>query len=347
MKSFMLLLILLIMPIISFSFAQNSLSISKIVINVEVQQELFPVLEKFMSQGNRYFNIPGLVTWRIHNNDTKIVKISFISEIPGWTDPIITTINLKPDENRELTQCPYGTNLSGNHVIVPATIQLSAKTDEKFIFKDSRNINIGSVDDMIWSLKSPWDTELLLAAWVTPSDPIVEEILAEAKETLPAKKFSGYNGSNVKSEINAIFNAVNNSKISFSKSNMNFGEIGFTHRIRLPEESISEKSANCIDGVVLFASLFENIGLESSIILSPDHALVGVRLARNSNETLFLETTMAGRGISDTNSSSSNTFEAALKEGLREYKSIVQNSPGNLHSVYIRQARAMRISPLR
>jgi hypothetical protein len=347
MKRIILILLLFNLPVSNYSFAQNSFSINKIIITVEVQQELFPVIEKFMSQGNHTYNIPGLVTWRIHNNDAKIVQISLMCEIPGWTEPLISTVSLNPDESRELIQFPYGINLLSNHITVPATIHLSAKNDGKFIFKDTRDLDIKAVDDMVWSLKSPWDTELLLASWITPDDPMVEEILSDAKEKMPGRKFSGYSSSNVRSEIEAIFNAVMNSKIIFVNSIMNFGDVGFTQKIRLPEESISEKSANCIDGAVLFVSLFENIGLESSIILSPNHAVIGVRLARNSNETLFLETTMAGQGISDTNYKSINTFEAAVKEGLKEYKSIAQNNPGGLHIVNIRRARAMRIFPLR
>ncbi len=340
MKSIILFLILLNPAFISLIIAQPAHSINNIEITAEVQRDLFPVVEKFLSQWNNYSKIPDLVTWKIHNKSSKSVRISFITEIPGWTAPQITTIVLNPDENKELMHAPFGINLLSNHVTVSTKIMLRAKIDDKIIFDETKDINIRAVDDMIWSMNNSWDTELFLAAWVTPNDPAVEAILTEVKEKLPGGKFLDYSSPDVKPEIKAIYNAIYNYKISYVIDTMNFEQAGFTHRVRLPEESISEKSANCIDLAVLFCSLFENIGLESSIVITPDNTLVGVRLARNSNETLFFETSMAGP-------ENIFTYEAAVKEGIKEYNNTAKNNMGALHIINIRRARGMRIYPLR
>jgi hypothetical protein len=327
-------------------FAQLEHS-KNINVTVEVQRELFPVIEKFIAVGNIHSNIPGLVTWRIHNSTNKLVRISLISEIPGWAAPVITTVDLYPDQNKELMQSPFGINLLSNHILAPATILLRAKVDEKIIFQETRNLNIRAVDDMIWSLNSPWDTESLIASWVTPNDPMVEEILSVAKEMLPGKKLPGYSSSDVREEVKAIFNAVSNYKISYVNSAMYFGQVGFTQRVKLPEESISEKSVNCIDGAVLFASLFENIGLQPLIILTNDHAFAGVRLAPNSKGILCIEITIAGRPMVDSSSSFTAAFEDAVKEATGEYNYSAQNGSGALRIIDIKRARAMRIYPLR
>jgi hypothetical protein len=340
MKSIILFLVLINPAFINFNFAQPTHSINNIEITAEVQRELYPVVEKFLSQWNNYFKIPGLVTWRIHNKSTKSIRISFITEIPDWTVPQITTIVLNPEENRELMHAPFGINLLSNHVTVSTKIILKAKIDDKTIFDETKDIDIMAVDDMIWSMNNPWDSELFLAAWVTPNDPTVEEILAEVKEELPGVKLLGYSSPDVESEIKAIYSVVNNHKISYVIDTLSFEQAGFTHRVRLPEESISEKSANCIDLAVLFCSLFENIGLESSIVITPDNTLVGVRLARNSNETLFFETSMASPG-------NLFTYEAVVKEGINEYNKTAKNNLSALHIINIRRARGMRIYPLR
>ena len=316
-------------------------------VKAEVQRELFPVIEKFIAAGNIHSNIPGLVTWKIINSSNKLVRISLISEIPGWAAPVITTVDLYPDQNRELMQSPFGINLLSNHILAPAAILLKAKVNEKIIFEETRNLNIRAADDMIWSLNSSWDTEFLIASWVTPNDPLVEEILSDAKEMLPGKKLQGYGSSNVRDEVKAIFNSVSNYEISYVNSDMNFKQVGFSQRVRLPEESISEKSINCIDGAVLFASLFENIGLQPLIILTNNHAFAGVRLAPNSKSILCIETKISGHRMIDSISSFAAAFEAAVKEASNEYNSSVQNDPGALRIIDIKRARAMRIYPLR
>lgn len=346
-----------------------------IVVTVNVEQELFPVIAKYLSEGNEYseekikttpavyvdevskqlifptientsLNLPSLVKWNIHNKNNNSIQVSIISEIPEWTQPVISTILLEANESKEINQTPFGVRLLGNNSIIPSTILLRVKLDEKVIFEETRNLKIRPADDMIWSLHSPWDTESLIAAWVTPNDEVVEQILSIAKEKLFNRSLAGYQSSDLMAEIRAIFNAVRNSKVSYVNSRMSFGKVGFTQRVRLPRESINQKSANCIDGAVLFASLFENIGLEPLIILIPGHAIIGVRLASNSRETLFIETTMVGRNMMESILTLTKTFDAAVKKGLEVYNNAMQENPNEVRIIDIKHARGMDIYPL-
>lgn len=326
-------------------FAQIS-NLSKIGVSVEVPQELFPVITKFLSENNAYTNITGIVKWRIQNENEDSVRVTLISEILEWTSPSISTIDLGPHENKELNQTPFGIKLLRKHPIIPSTIILKVRSGETIIYEETKNILIRSVDEMIWSLKSSFDTAILIAAWVTPNDNKVEEILSNAKEKLYERSLSGYQSSDIISQVKAIFNAVRNAKISYVSSTMSFGKIGFTQRVRLPKESISQKSANCIDGTVLFASLFENIGLEPLIVLIPGHAFVGVRLALNSKEILFIETTMVGRPILKSIFTLETTFDAAFKEGSAKYNNAIRTSPSSVHIIDIKKARENGIYPL-
>ncbi len=327
------------------SFAQLSRS-SKVDISVEVQQELFPVIAKYLSEGNTFSNINGLVTWEIQNNTNDTIRLSLVSEIPEWTSPVINTIELNPNENKELMQTPFGIKLLSKHSTVPTTIILKAKNDDKIVFEETRNIKVRSADEMIWSLNSLYDTESLIAAWVTPNDDMVETILSNAKEKLFNKMLSGYQSSDVVSQVKAIFNAVRNAKVSYVSSTMSFGTVGFTQRVRLPRESILQKSANCIDGAVLFASLFENIGLQPLIVLVPGHAFVGVRLAPNSRESLFIETTMVGRNIMNSILTLTTTFDAAVQKGNEEFNNYLKTNPREVRIIDIKEARQKGIYPL-
>lgn len=328
------------------SFAQISNS-SRIKIATDIQQELFPVIAKFVSEGNQYSNIPSLVKWNIQNANNDSVQISITSDIPEWTEPSISTVILGPNENKEIMQTPFGNKLLRNHSIVPATILLKVKQGDRNIFEETKKIRVRAADDMVWSLNTPYDTEPLIAAWVTPNDDMVEKILSNAKERrFFNRSLSGYQSNDVVQQVKAIFNAVRNYRVSYVNSTMSFGKIGFTQRVRLPRESILEKSANCIDGAVLFASLFENIGLEPVIVLIPGHAFVGVRLAQNSKETLFIETTIVGRSSLNSILTVTTTFDAAVKEGNDEFNKAMQTNPNSVRIVDIKKARETGIYPL-
>ena len=218
---------------------------------------------------------------------------------------------------------------------------------DKKIFEETKKIRVRAADDMVWSLNTPYDTEPLIAAWVTPNDNMVEKILSNAKERrFFNRSLSGYQSKDVIPQVKAIFNAVRHYRVSYVSSTMSFGKIGFTQRVRLPRESILEKSANCIDGAVLFASLFENIGLEPVIVLIPGHAFVGVRLAPGSKETLFIETTMVGRSSLNSILTLTTTFDAAVKEGNDEFNKAMQTNPNSVRIVDIIKAREAGIYPL-
>lgn len=66
-------------------------------------------------------------------------------------------------------------------------------------------------------------------------------------------------------------------------------------RIRRPAESLTMRTANCIDGALLFASILEGAGLPPYLILVPGHAYVGVRMGPNADDPVLpIETTMVG-----------------------------------------------------
>ena len=316
-------------------------------ISVNTEPECIPVISKYISENSAHPGITGLVKWKFYNNSNKSITITVSSEIQNWTPPIITQLNLGPNENKELEQTPFDIKILSNHTINPASILLQVKSNDQIIYEETRNVRIRAFDDIIWSLHSEYDMAALIAAWVTPHDSQVELILSRAKEKMYDRQLMGYyRKEGIKSEVKAIFNTVRNTKISFVDSRISFGKIGNSQRVRLPKVTIAEKSANCIDGTVLFASLFENLGLEPLIIIIPGHAFIGIRLAPNSNETLFIETTMVGRRVLESILTFKSTFAAAVKEGTFKYNNSMQNNPGSVHIIDIKKARGNGIYPL-
>ena len=330
-----------------YTKTSNNLGIpTNIDISVDVEEEYFPVIAKLLSEGYQHPDIEGLVNWHLHNPQSDSIKIILSSEIQEWISPVNTTVYLAPLETKQIAQTPFGKQLLNNRSTTPAAVLLIAKLNNEVVFEETKNIKIRPTDDMIWSLRSPWDSKELIAAWVTPKDEAVEEILSHAKEKLFNRTLAGYLGSNLIAEIKAIFNAVRNAKVSYVNSSMSFGQIGFTQRVRTPKESILQRSANCIDVTVLFASLFENIGLEPLIILMPRHAIVGVRMAPNSEDALFIETTLVGRNMMESIITFQTTFDAAIEQGLKVYNEALINNPANVQILDIKKLREKGIYPL-
>jgi hypothetical protein len=101
----------------------------------------------------------------------------------------------------------------------------------------------------------------------------------------------------------------------------------------MPSESLRDASANCIDGVVLYAALFENLGLEPVIALVPGHAYVGVRLSSEGNHYLYIETSLTGR----------TPFESAVQAAE---KRIATFAAKDIIRVSVPEARRQGIFPL-
>src|SRR5262249_54945250 len=84
----------------------------------------------------------------------------------------------------------------------------------------------------------------------------------------------------------------------------------------MPRVSLSNGSANCIDAAVLFASLFENLGMEAEVVLVPGHAYAGVRTAAASGKFLLIDAALTGR----------STFEAAVVSAQRGVSRVPRSS---------------------
>jgi hypothetical protein len=326
---------------------------SGVEIMAGVTDELFPVIAKQLADGNEQFNLKPVVMWKLRNQSDEPKKITLVAEIPQWTPQCITTITLNPRETTfaTVTQNPFGPNLLKVKTLFPATLSVKAIINGEIVFQETKNIKIRAAGDMIWGMQAPFDSAYMIAAWVTPNDPFVEQILglARKKWSLRSKALSGYAGSDITAQIRAIFDAVRSVGIGYVDSRVTFGQVGQIQRVRLPGESVQQRAANCIDGAVLFASLFENIGLDPVIVLVPNHAFVGVKIAQNSNQTIFIETTMVGRSKFDSFKTGEFTYDAAAKEGTNKYINAFNASRSDkeaLHVIDIKKARAMGIHPL-
>lgn len=195
-------------------------------------------------------------------------------------------------------QCP------GSFIIKVTRLQAG---EDDILLHESHEINLYSRRDMVWlNGCSKQEVVEYYAAWVTPNDPAVEELIRRAADyTDSGIMVSGYQDAIddeddlVWDRLQAIWRAEEDYGITYISTTMAFGQ-AWCQRVRTPYEVLDQSSGNCIETSCLFASAVEALDMEAALVFIPGHAYVGVRTDRENANYYFIETTLIGRtGFSD------------------------------------------------
>lgn len=311
-------------------------------IEAGVNGEIFPAFANFASLQNPADRKSGTISIEISNPTADVVRERLIVQVPGWSDPEIQSVEVAAGETRKFLFAPsFLPRLYANTEIAAATAMITA-TDMsgKTAFESTMPIRLRSVDDMYWGDNFKFGR--YIASWVTPHDPAVEELLAHAKEFVAGRRLPGYETWKTPAEqeqsttdqARAMYRALQEKGLSYVKSSLTFGaRTDVSERIRMPHESLGSVSANCIDGVVMYASLFENLGMDPVIVLVPGHAIMGVRLTERSNRYLYIDTVLTGR----------DTFDAAVKAAN---DAMARYAPSQITRISVTEAREAGVFPM-
>jgi hypothetical protein len=268
--------------------------------------DLFPVFANYASSQDVHDRKLGTVTITVTNSSSERLRNRISVQIPGWSESEIQIVELGAGQAHQYRFAPsFLPRLYQNRELMPATAVVTV-TDMagRTVFTSTAPLRIRSIEDMYWGTDFKYAP--FIASWVTPHDSRVEAVLARAKEFMPGRRLPGYESErpiavqqrSTLAQVRAIYRAVQATGLSYVKSSGTYGarsNAEMAERVRLPNESLARVSANCIDGVVLYASLFENLGMEPVVVLVPGHAYVGIRLTENSRDYLYLETALTGR----------------------------------------------------
>ena len=170
------------------------------------------------------------------------------------------------------------------------------------------------------------DDPRIYAKYVTPLEPRVKELANKAvlhHDGTPFLAYQNKDANDMLKELKALYDACHDANILYQ--NPPAGESVF-QRLRLPSECLRDKKATCIDMTLLFASLVLEVGYHPILVVTKDHAFVGVFLKNNDSfqggktekvndlhsrlggGAVFLETTLLCSG-------SSAPFQDALSQG--------------------------------
>ncbi len=187
----------------------------------------------------------------------------------------------------------------------------------------------------------PKDLTRYYGAWVTPHDDAVQERVRRAAALHPAGMLAGYihgGPERVREQVGVLYRSLQEAGLAYINAVTDYGAPAdsVTQRARLPRESLARKSANCLDGAVLFASLIEGASLSPALLLIPGHALVGWESDDGAGDWQFLETTMVG----------SADFDAACRSGQRQYEEACEFAPEDVRLHRVADLRARGVWPM-
>ena len=274
-----------------------------------------------------------LVSCTVNNTSTAIRRLRVTAYIEGYSAHAIQTQEIPPKKEHTFNLLP--------------TLFLQSIRDLNELSRATLNVLVEDLDGKverhitrpIWLLartavplavqdpktKSWQDLSRYLGAFVTPNAQPVLEFLRQVAAAHPRQRLTGYIDPQepVEAQVRAAYQALQGHAIRYIHSPLAFNPAqgAATQRVRLPGESLADKSANCIDGTVLFASLLEAMALNPALVIVPGHAfLAWAATAAEDAEWKYLETTLV----------SSKSFEeaCATAEALaKQFQAVQQANP--------------------
>ena len=140
-----------------------------------------------------------------------------------------------------------------------------------------------------WLMQWTKENRLQVAAWVTPQDRAVGNLVTKAVSYLKIQTpplptgMVGYNNASpgqVIDQVDALYDALRaygmhyvNATVPYAGPDQN--TMGNEY-VKLPSEVLKQHSGMCVELTTLLASAVERIGLQAEIVIIPGHAFLGV-----------------------------------------------------------------------
>ncbi len=255
----------------------------------------------------------------------------------------------------------------------PAHVEFSLRRDDVDAGKHADDVTIHPLDEALYFVRDGADTvdlSWIFAAYVNEHDGVVDDIIASAQTSGIVDAFDGYASTDpdtVYQQVWAVWHALSERGIRYSTADpaIERGPKVFSQRVRFLRETWNDRSANCIDGSVLIASVLQRIGIRSFLVLVPGHAFIGFYVDADAQRAAYLETTLLGASVAQTKSPTGfaadvvstpqnritlSSFTAALAAGRARHARVAGKLDGRHRPDYavldIGAARAFGIQPI-
>ncbi|MFD1142240.1 hypothetical protein ACFQ4C_14030 [Larkinella insperata] len=145
------------------------------------------------------------------------------------------------------------------------------------------------------------DLNYMYVAYINEDDPVVDEVLSQALQNDIVDAFDGYQTGDKKrvdDQVFSIWYAMQKRGIRYSSISTN-SSTGvspnlYSQRIRTIDQTWNNRQANCVDGMVLMASVLRSIHIDPVLVLLADHCVLGYYRDAEHKDLACLETSMIG-----------------------------------------------------
>lgn len=293
--------------------------------------------------------VNALLSVVVGNEDREIRRICVKATLENLSTTAVRTVEIKPRKEAIIKLLPTLIPERARQIteVQRATLHLIVEDlDGKLESHDTFSIVCMARTSSFNAVQDPGSGQLVdlshyYGAWVTPHIEPVQQIVRRASDLMAQGSMVGYQQDPdlVGGQVRALFEALKEVGITYVHSVIDYGApVGHsTQRTRLPRESLATKSANCIDGTVLMASLLEAASLNAAIVLVPGHAIVAWQSWDDEDAAWhYLETTMIG----------TSTFEEACQAGEKLMENYQKYHPGGVKVHKIDDLRKKNIWPM-
>jgi hypothetical protein len=254
-----------------------------------------------------------------------------------------------------------------------ATLEFRLSRDGEDAGKRSAEVSLRPLSEALYFVRDGGDAvdlSWIFAAYVDEYDAVVDRVLDAAAKNGIVDKFDGYANADedqLYRQAWALWQALAAHGIRYSAADPGIarGPHVFSQHVRLLAQTWDDRSANCIDGSVLIASVLQRIGVRSFLVLVPGHAFVGFYTDSDARHAAYLETTLLGaqtpplhtlpafaEDMAGTDAARLDIagFAAALAAGRRHFARVAARFDRAHRPDYalidIRDARALGIRPI-
>ena len=118
----------------------------------------------------------------------------------------------------------------------------------------------------------------ILSKFVTPNAEEIRKFTLEAASISPHHRFIAYQNEDLNdraAELGALWNALAEKKIAYQNPPASTSKF---QRVRLPSQVLRDHKGTCLDLAILYASIILEVGFHPILVLTDDHAMLGVFL---------------------------------------------------------------------
>lgn len=289
-----------------------------------------------------------LVECVVHTKDTELRRLRISAYIENYSAQAVVTLDdfnqEKSPKRLRLLPTLFSDRARTVHELTRATLNVCAEdlANRQIEIHKTKPIWLLARNAAPLAVKNPdtqrWDDlSRYYGAFVTPNQEEILSFVRTAAAHHLQRRFIGYqSGELVNPQVEALYNALQKeTQITYINSTINFNpDAGArSQRVRLPRQTLTEKAANCIDGVLLFASLLEAISLNPAIVIIPGHALLGWETGYHSEQWQYLETTCLSDGKTFAEACASGNDWVAQYEPQQQ----VANAAGHPEDLWFRR----------